>query len=155
MARRISSRWRIPDDLWEYMKPLLPAYEPSPKGGRPRTNLRETADGIFYVLRSGCQWNAMPREFGSSSSAHRYFQEWVTTRVFWKLWQQGLLEYDELSGIKWDWQSIDGSMTKAPLGGEKNREKSNGSRQVGNQTKPAYRWRRRPAIDRGLRRQHP
>lgn len=155
MARRISKKWRIPDELWEFMQPLLPVYEPSPKGGRPRVGLRNIADGIFYVLRTGCQWNAMPREFGSSSSAHKYFQEWVEAGVFWKLWQQGLLEYDELSGIKWSWQSIDGAITKAPLGGEKNRQKPDGSGKSWHEEKPAYGWRRRPAVDHGLGRKHP
>lgn len=155
MAKRISGRWRIPDALWEFMSPLLPSYEPSPKGGRPRTKIRDIADGIFYVLRTGCQWNAMPREFGSSSSAHRYFQEWVAAGVFWRLWQQGLLEYDELSGIKWDWQSIDGAITKAPLGGKKNRTKPDRPREEGIEAKPAYGWRRHPTINRGVRREHP
>ncbi len=154
MAKRISKCWRIPCELWEFMQPLLPKYEPSRNGGRPRVDLRKIADGIFYVLRTGCQWNAMPREFGSSSSAHKYFQEWVELGVFWKLWQQGLLEYDEFSGIKWDWQSIDGAITKAPLGGEKNRTKSNGPSQGRNQAKPSYGWRRRPFIHNGVGSEH-
>jgi len=147
----ISKRWRMPDDIWEFMEPLLPRGKSrKTRRGRKRLNLRQVADGIFYVLRTGCQWKAAPPEFGSGSSLHRYFQAWVLHGVFWRLWQQGLLEYDELAGIKWDWQSIDGAMTKAPLGGEKNWKESNGPRQIRDQEKPAYRWRRRPAIDHGL-----
>jgi transposase len=97
-------------------------------------------DGIFYVLRTGCQWKAAPREFGSGSSLHRYFQEFVRRRVFHKLWKYLLRRYDELRGIQWKWQSLDGSMTKAPLGGEKNRAKSDGSRQIGRETVGADRW---------------
>jgi transposase len=85
--------------------------------------LRQVADGIFYVLRTGCQWKAAPREFGSGSALHSYFQEWTELGVFRKLWKAALLEYDELKGVEWDWQSMDGAMTKSPLGGEKNREK--------------------------------
>ncbi len=66
--------WRLPDELWERLEPLLPKYVPSPKGGKPRLALRRVADGIFYVLRTGCQWKAAPREFGSASALHRYFQ---------------------------------------------------------------------------------
>ena len=123
--------------------PLLPRYQKSPKGGQPRNDLRMVADGIFYVLRTGCQWKAAPKEFGSGSSLHRYFQDWVEAGVFRKLWKASLLEYDELQGIQWNWQSVDGAMTKSPLGGEKNREKPNRSWQAGNQAIGAHRWSRR------------
>ena len=147
MSKRISKQWRLPDGIWEYMEPLLPEARKQYKTGRPRVKLRNVADGIFYVLRTGCQWKAVPREFGAGSTIHDYFQSWVNSGVFWKLWQQGLLEYDELSGIKWDWQSIDGAITKAPLGGEKNGSKSHRPSKVRNQEKPAYGWRRRPSVD--------
>jgi len=120
--KRSRCAWHLPHRLWERMQPLLPRYRKSPKGGRPRTDLRKVADGIFYVLRTGCQWKAMPREYGSGSTAHRYFQEWTAAGVFRKLWKASLLEYDELKGIQWNWQSVDGAMTKSPLGGEKNRQ---------------------------------
>ncbi len=68
--------WRIPDGLWARMEPFLPKYHASSRGGRPRLELRKVADGIFYILRTGCQWKAAPHEFGSGSSLHRYFQEW-------------------------------------------------------------------------------
>ncbi len=113
--------WRLPDALWERMAPLLPKYQPNPKGGRPRNPMRQIAEGIFYVLRTGCQWKAAPREYGSGSTLHAYFQEWCGLGVFQRLWKQALLEYDELKGIQWQWQSVDGAMNKSPLGGEKNR----------------------------------
>jgi transposase len=85
-------------------------------------------DGIFYVLRTGCQWKALPREYGSGSTVHRYFQEWTHEGVFGKAWRRMLNRYDQRRGIGWNWQSVDGSMTKAPLGGEKNRQKPDRSR---------------------------
>lgn len=152
---RIATVFRLPDEVWEWMEALLPKPKKrTPKGGRRPLPLREVADGVFYVLRTGCQWKAVPQEFGSGSSLHRYFQLWVRKGVFRKLWQAGLREYEAFAGIQWDWQSIDGAMTKAPLGGEKNREKPHRSCQVGNQALPAYRWRRRAAGYRRRRRQH-
>jgi hypothetical protein len=53
------------------------------------------------------------------------------------LWANGLKEYDELKGIQWRWQSMDGTMTKAPLGGEKNRAKSDGPGQKRGQAQPS------------------
>ena len=128
--KRIAKQWRLPDELWERMKMLLPKPRRSRKGGRPRLPFRQVADGIFYVLRTGCQWKAVPREFGSGSSLHRYFQAWTKRGVFRQLWKWALLEYDDLKGIQWKWQSMDGAMTKSPLGGKKNREKPDRSSQT-------------------------
>jgi transposase len=124
---------QIPDALWERIEPLLPRYAVSPDGGRPRLCLRKVATGILYVLRTGCQWKAMPREFGSGSAIHDYFQEWTAGGIFEKLWRCALEEYDDVAGIDWPWQSLDGAMTKSPLGGEKNRQKPDRSGQAGRQ----------------------
>jgi putative transposase len=119
---------QMPEKMWQRFEPLLPRYRRSPKGGRPRVNLRGVANGIFYLLRTGCQWKALPPQFGSSSTAHRYFQEWSRRRVFQRFWKKSLQTYDARRGIAWRWQALDGSMTKAPLGGEKNRQKPHRSR---------------------------
>lgn len=141
MADTNTSRFhQLPDALWERMEPLLPKYVRSPKGGRPRLPPREVANGIFYVLLTGAQWKAMPSEFGSGSAIHAYFQEWVQGGVFAELWRLALEEYDQLKGIDWQWQNLDGAMTKAPLGGEKNRQKPDGSGQIGSETIGAHRW---------------
>ncbi len=76
---------------------------------------RQIFSTIVYVLRTGCQWKALPREFGSASAIHAHFQGWQKEGLFVKLWQAGLAEYDEMEGIAWRWQSIDGAMGKAPL----------------------------------------
>lgn len=109
----------IPDELWERMKPLLPEYKINPKGGRPRANLRSVANAIFYRLRTGCHWNAIPPQLAPGSTAHDYFQEWTESGVFDQLWKIALEEYDDLIGLDMEWQSIDGAMAKSPLGGEK------------------------------------
>ena len=101
-------------------------------------------DAIFFRLRTGCQWNALSATgICSSSSAHRRFQEWSQAGVFLKLWQIGLAEYDSLKGIDWEWLSMDGAMTKAPLGGEKGGTEPHGSGQDGYEEKLAQRRRRR------------
>ncbi len=156
MAKRTkrATSWQVPDELWERIEPVLPKYRRSKRGGRPRVDRRRVLDGILYVLRTGCQWKAAPAEFGSASSLHRYFQEWTEKGVFFRLWKEALWEYDDLHGIDWGWQSLDGAMTKAPLGGGKNRPQPDGPRQVRDKAFPSYGWRRRtPRGGRG-RRQH-
>lgn len=110
--------YQIPDDLWKKIELLLPPPKPKKKPGRPRMDDRIAMTAIFYVLRTGCQWKALPRSLGATSTVHDRFQEWRDAGVFEKLWKEGLLEYDKNKGIDWEWQSMDGVMTKAPLGGE-------------------------------------
>ena len=73
---------------------------------------RQVFSAIVYVLRTGIQWKALPREFGSASAVHQYFQNWYRAGFFQKLWQAGLAEYDGMHGIAWQWQSADGAMGK-------------------------------------------
>jgi transposase len=112
--------WRVPDRTWERMVGLLPARPSHPLGcHNPRVPDRRAMDAILLVLRTGMQWNALNGTgICTSSSAHRRFQEWVEAGVFAEFWRQGLLAYDELQGVDWEWLSCDGAMGKAPLGGE-------------------------------------
>ena len=114
--------WRMPGWLWERIEPLIP--EPAdnhPLGcHRPRVPDGAAMDAILLVLRTGMQWNALDATgICSSSSAHRRFQEWERAGVFAEIWRRGLLEYDNVVGIDWEWLAADGAMTKAPLGGDK------------------------------------
>jgi transposase len=70
--------WRILEALWERIEPLLPPRKPHPLGcHRPRVDDRKAMDAMFFVLRTGYQWNGL-YETGicSSSSAHRRCQDW-------------------------------------------------------------------------------
>ena len=132
--------WRIPDELWAKMKPLIPPGKPHPLGcHNPRVDDRRAMNAILFVLRTGSQWNALrTTSICSSSSAHRRFQEWLEGGIFLEFWRRGLFEYNKLQGIDWSWLSMDGAMSKAPLGGEKNRTQSYGSRQRRRQAQPAH-----------------
>jgi putative transposase len=96
--------YRISDDLWAVLQPLLPVHVNTHRfgGGRPRVADRDCADAIFSVLRTGCQWQALDQtNLCAHSTAHDRFQEWVEAGVFLKLWQAGLEQFDELCGVDW------------------------------------------------------
>ena len=141
MKKRVkTNQYRVSDELWAKIQPLLPKRVNTHRfgGGRPRADDRKCMDAIFFVLRTGCQWNALNATgICPSSTAHDRFQEWQEAGVFLKFWEAGLQEYDELKGLDWSWQSMDGSMTKAPLGGGKNRPQPHGPGQRRRQTQSA------------------
>jgi transposase len=85
--------------------------------GRPIVKYRKVLDGILYVLRTGCQWKMLPKEYGSGSTCHRRFQEWSRLNVSKKTWVRLLKIYENKIGINWTWQSLDSISLKSPLGG--------------------------------------
>jgi transposase len=108
---------RIPDNVWNEVKHILPKEKPRNTKGHPAVSFRKVLDGILFVLRTGCQWKMLPKEYGSGSTCHRRFQQWVRMGVFQKLWVRLLKIYDDIRGIDWKWQSLDSASIKAPLGG--------------------------------------
>jgi putative transposase len=109
--------WELSEEVWERAEPLLPAPKPRLKGGRPPRSDREMLGAMLHPLRTGLQWNALPREIGASTTVYDRFRAWERDGFFARLWAAGLAEYDELVGIDWEWLSLDGVMTKAPFGG--------------------------------------
>ena len=107
----------IPDELWDEIKVILPREKPLKTVGRPIVPYRRVIDGVLYILRTGCQWKMLPKEYGSGSTCHRRFQEWNKLDVFKKTWVRLLKIYDQIIGINWTWQSIDSISIKSPLGG--------------------------------------
>jgi putative transposase len=126
MAR--TNPWEVSDEVWERVHPLIPAAPSHTKGGRCRMEDRKAFEAIVYVLRTGIQWNALPREIGASSTVHDRFQAWERAGFFKALWQ-----------------AVDGVMTKAPFGHARDRSQPDRSRQTGNQTQSVDRWSGHPA----------
>ena len=119
--------WEVSEKFWGLVEPLIPErrrprnrkYRRKEGGGRKAMEPRKVFEAIVFVLRTGIQWKALSKErFGSASSIHAYFKKWEKAGVFERIWKAGLAEYDELEGIAWEWQSMDGAMVKAPLGKE-------------------------------------
>jgi putative transposase len=89
---RCFQNWRrycLSDEEWEILKPLIP---PAKSGGRPReVDMREVMNGIFYVLKSGCQWSMLPHEFPPKGTIYDYFNKWRKDGT-WKRMNEELRE---------------------------------------------------------------
>jgi transposase len=95
--------WRLTDDIWHQVAPLLPQRKTHPLGcHNPRVADRAAMDAILLVLRSGCQWNALDTTgLCTCSSAYRRFREWREAGVFAAFMHLSLASYGELRQIDW------------------------------------------------------
>lgn len=108
------SKQAISEEFWIAVCPFIPSaeradgrqYKRKAGAGRKPLPPRLVLEGIFYVLRTGCPWKALPKErYGSPSSVHRYYRFWLRQGVFHAMWRAGLAESDEMEGIAWKWRA--------------------------------------------------
>ena len=111
---------QVSDELWEALAPLLPKRIPIPwaEAAPGRTGPAPTASSTCFAPVASGQVPGCHRHL---LRLHRRFQEWAAAGVFLELWRTGLERYDDLKGLDWSWLSMDGALTKSPLGGGKNR----------------------------------
>jgi len=92
--------WQVSDSFWQKVEPLIPSPKPDPNkqylrkpgGGRKPMPARKIFAGIVYVLPTGCQWKALPKEgFGSSSAIHTHFLRWAESSFLLVFGEQGWL----------------------------------------------------------------
>ena len=105
--------WEVPDDLWAVIAAAIAELDPPRRGGRRRIDQRAAFNAIIFRLRTGCQWNRLPKEFPNDSSVHRTFQRWLAQGVLDRVWAS----VAEAAGIAWEHQVIDATLGKARMGG--------------------------------------
>ena len=103
----------LPNEQWERLEPLLP---PRKKRGRPRADDRRTLNGVLYVLRTGCRWEDVPREYGSPSTCWRRLKAWEEDGTWERIWRSLLTLLDDQDKIEWVRAFLDGSFVPAKKG---------------------------------------
>jgi putative transposase len=99
--RKTGHDYKISVEFWNKIKQLPPSPKPKKKSGRPREDDLKLLSSIFYLLLTGSQWKALPRCYGAPSIVYDRFQEWQEAGLFEKIWQAGLLDYDNEKGLEW------------------------------------------------------
>ena len=99
-VRHMPRKERYPSDLtdaeWELIKPMIPEAQ---RGGRPRkTDMREVMNAVRYVLRTGCQWRQLPKDFPPRSTVYNYFWEWSRYGVLDQMHHMLLMACREAEG---------------------------------------------------------
>ena len=105
--------WRVSDELWAEVEPIIAELDPPNRVGPKRVPARPILEAIIYRGRTGCQWNHLPTEFPDDSTVHRAFQRWNQAGVFRRLWAVLIERCEDLDGVDWEWQAADGAMGKA------------------------------------------
>jgi len=112
--------WQVSDAMWEhFFLPLMSQLDPPSRMGRARADQRKCLDGMIYRARTGCQWNRLPKEFGSDSTVHRTVRRWEDKGVLDQLWALLIYHCEELGQVHWEWQAADGCLHKARFIGKK------------------------------------
>lgn len=109
---------RLTDEQLDWILERIPDAPRSPKGGRPAAEKRKTLRGIFWMLDNGAKWKDLPRQFGTKSTVHRWFQKWTAAGVFERLLQHAGRCVEERDGFKLYECFIDGTFSKAKGGGD-------------------------------------
>ncbi len=88
-AEPMPTIWTVSDDLWERIGPVFEELCPPAAVGRKRTvDFRRILEAVVFRMRSGCQWNHLPLEFGDDSSIQHWFQVWVRCGLFQRIWKE-------------------------------------------------------------------
>ena len=80
-AEPLPTIWHADDELWAEVETVLKELDPPARYGPERIDQRKAFDGVIYRMRSGVQWNHLPKEYGDDASVHRTFQRWVERGV--------------------------------------------------------------------------
>lgn len=115
--KTLETIWEISDELWAIIEPILWAYWPRKRTGRRVADWRKCLNGIIDRLRTGCQWNQLPPQFGDDSTVHRWYQRWCRDGVMEQIWAALIEHCEEFDDLEWDWQAADSALGKARFGG--------------------------------------
>jgi putative transposase len=115
----INKNFLISKKYWKDCEKIIAELPIKSKTGRPQLDIKRGLNGIYYLLRTGMHWKALPNCFGSSSAIHRLFQKLIQFGFFEQLWNDEIEKYDKKHGLNLEKQAMDCSHKKSPLGREK------------------------------------
>lgn len=109
---------RLTDEQLDWICEHLPDSPRSPRGGRPSADKRRVVSGIFWILDNGAKWKDLPPEFGSKSTAHRWFKKWVQAGLFEKIMRDAGRLVEDRGEYRLYECFIDATFSKAKGGGD-------------------------------------
>ena len=108
----------LTDVQWEVLRSLIPEPPRREDGrGRPWEDDRKLLDGMLWILRTGAQWEDLPRRYGTKSTCHRRFQSWVSSGLFEQILFALADDLKERGELDLSECFIDGTFVSAKKGG--------------------------------------
>ena len=104
VRKMVSKRYELTDEQWDRIKQY---FEVEKKSGRPYKNVRNTVNGIVWILKSGAAWRDLPSRYGEWNAVYKCFSKWQEQGLFEKVFEEMALECD-LQDV-----SIDSTIVKA------------------------------------------
>ena len=101
MDRDADMTYQITDEIWEQIRPMLPPEITESRDGGPKMDNRKAMEAILWVFRAGRKWKELPVDLGSPDSVRWRLKEWQRAGLFQRMWQSGLLTYDEMKALVW------------------------------------------------------
>lgn len=109
------NRHELTDQQWAVVEPHLP--KKVCRLGRKWLDNRKVLNGIVYVLKTGCAWADVPRDYGSPTTCWRRLQQWSADGTWEKIWRRCLGRLEARHRIDWKRASLDGTFVAAAKGG--------------------------------------
>jgi transposase len=120
----INKAFLISNKLWKDCEQIIAKITLNANTGRPRLNIERGINGIYYLLKTGIHWKALPRCFGSSSAVHRLFKDLIEANFFQQLWSYEINNYNNIHNLNLTKQAMDCAHKKSPLAGSEKTGKS-------------------------------
>src|SRR5262245_23636019 len=109
---------KLTDEQLDWLAERIPDHIVSAKGGRPPADKRQVLRGIIWILDNGAKWKDLPRQFGSKSTVHRWFQVWTRAGIFEQIMRKAGRCIEERGGYRLYECFVDGTFAKAKGGGD-------------------------------------
>ena len=106
----------LTDAQWEKIEPLLPEPKRSSKGGPNFISNRRCFEGILWILWTGAQWRALPKEYPSATTCWRRLNGWLEDGIWERAFAAFVKALDERRQLKWDEAFIDATFAPAKKG---------------------------------------
>jgi transposase len=103
-------RHELADEQWALLKDM---FAPASKRGRPRADLRQVLNAIFWLLRTGAPWRDLPERYGPWQTVYHWFNQWRRGGTWDRMLQALQIRLDRQGRIDWDLWCVDGTTIRA------------------------------------------
>lgn len=107
---------KLTSKQWDFVQEFIPAPQSKTERGRPRQDDRKILEGILWILKTGCRWKDLPKDYPPYQTCHRRFQSWIKQGVMRAITQALVRHLQKEGGIDLTETYIDATFVGAKKG---------------------------------------